>query len=97
MLGRRLPPILAIAFALGASPAAAQPSFVTFESAFWEVSYNIAHVMHFLPVSISSAAAIRHMQELLDEPTRGADRPAAPRWRSVRRRRWECRCGSYRD
>ena len=53
-------------------------TFVTFESAFWEVSYNIAHVMHFIPVSISSAAAIRHMQELLDEPTRGADRPGAP-------------------
>src|SRR3954467_128324 len=53
-------------------------TFVTFESAFWEVSYNIAHVMHFVPVSISSAAAIRHMQELLDEPTRGVDRPGAP-------------------
>jgi ATP-binding cassette, subfamily B, bacterial len=53
-------------------------TFVTFESAFWEVSYNIAHVMHFLPVSISSAAAIRHIQELLDEPTRGSDRPGAP-------------------
>lgn len=53
-------------------------TFVTFESAFWEVSYNIAHVMHFVPVSISSAAAIRHIQELLDEPTRGADRPGAP-------------------
>ncbi|MCK1744055.1 ABC transporter ATP-binding protein [Bradyrhizobium sp. 139] len=53
-------------------------TFVTFESAFWEVSYNITHVMHFIPVSISSAAAIRHMQELLDEPTRGADRPGAP-------------------
>jgi len=53
-------------------------TFVTFESAFWEVSYNIAHVMHFIPVSISSAAAIRHMQELLDEPTRAADRAGAP-------------------
>ncbi|MGY3420396.1 ATP-binding cassette subfamily B protein [Bradyrhizobium sp. F1.13.4] len=53
-------------------------TFVTFESAFWEVSYNIAHVMHFIPVSISSAAAIRHMQELLDEPTRSADRAGAP-------------------
>jgi ATP-binding cassette, subfamily B, bacterial len=53
-------------------------TFVTFESAFWEVSYNIAHVMHFIPVSIQSAAAVRHMQELLDEPTRGADRPGAP-------------------
>jgi ATP-binding cassette, subfamily B, bacterial len=53
-------------------------TFVTFESAFWEVSYNIAHLMHFIPVSIQSAAAVRHVQELLDEPTRGADRPGAP-------------------
>ncbi|WXD01344.1 ABC transporter ATP-binding protein [Bradyrhizobium sp. 27S5] len=53
-------------------------TFVTFESAFWEVSYNIAHLMHFIPVSISSAAAVGHIQELLDEPTRGADRPGAP-------------------
>jgi ATP-binding cassette, subfamily B, bacterial len=53
-------------------------TFVTFESAFWEVSYNIAHLMHFIPVSIQSAAAVRHMQELLDEPSRGADRPGAP-------------------
>ena len=53
-------------------------TFVTFESAFWEVSYNIAHIMHFVPVSIQSAAAVRHIQELLDEPTRGADRPGAP-------------------
>ncbi len=53
-------------------------TFVTFESAFWEVSYNIAHLMHFIPVSIQSAAAVRHMQEMLDEPTRGSDRPGAP-------------------
>ncbi len=53
-------------------------TFVTFESAFWEVSYNIAHVMHFIPVSIQSAAAVRHIEELLDAPTRGADRPGAP-------------------
>jgi len=53
-------------------------TFVTFESAFWEVSYNIAHIMHFIPVSIQAAAAVRHIQELLDEPTRGADRPGAP-------------------
>jgi ATP-binding cassette subfamily B protein len=53
-------------------------TFVTFESAFWEVSYNIAHVMHFIPVSIGSAAAVRHINEMLDEPTRGADRPGAP-------------------
>src|ERR1700724_1438400 len=54
-------------------------TFVTFESAFWEVSYNIAHIMHFIPVSIQSAAAVRHIEELLDEPTRDADdRPGAP-------------------
>jgi ATP-binding cassette subfamily B protein len=53
-------------------------TFVTFESAFWEVSYNIAHIMHFIPVSIQAAAAVRHIQEMLDEPTRGADRPGAP-------------------
>jgi ATP-binding cassette subfamily B protein len=53
-------------------------TFVTFESAFWEVSYNIAHLMHFIPVSIQAAAAVRHMQELLDEPTPGSDRPGAP-------------------
>jgi len=53
-------------------------TFVTFESAFWEISYNIAHLMHFIPLAISSAASVRHMQELLDEPARGADRPGAP-------------------
>jgi ATP-binding cassette subfamily B protein len=53
-------------------------TFVTFESAFWEISYNIAHIMHFIPVAISAAASVRHMEELLDEPTRGADRPGAP-------------------
>jgi ATP-binding cassette subfamily B protein len=52
-------------------------TFVTFESAFWEVSYNIAHVMHFIPISIQSAAAVRHIQELFDEPMRGGDRPGA--------------------
>jgi ATP-binding cassette subfamily B protein len=53
-------------------------TFVTFESAFWEVSYNIAHVMHFIPVSIQTAAAVRHINEMLDEPTRGSDKPNAP-------------------
>jgi ATP-binding cassette subfamily B protein len=53
-------------------------TFVTFESAFWEVSYNIAHVMHFIPVSIQTAAAVQHMNEMLDEPTRGSDKPNAP-------------------
>jgi ATP-binding cassette subfamily B protein len=53
-------------------------TFVTFESAFWEVSYNIAHIMHFIPIAIQSAAAVSHIQEMLDEPSRGADRPGAP-------------------
>jgi len=53
-------------------------TFVTFESAFWEVSYNIAHVMHFIPLAIQAAAGTRHMQEMLDEPAHGADRPGAP-------------------
>lgn len=46
-------------------------TFVTFESAFWEISYNIAHLMHFIPLAISSAASVQHMEELLDEPMRG--------------------------
>ncbi|RTL48812.1 MAG: ABC transporter ATP-binding protein [Bradyrhizobiaceae bacterium] len=53
-------------------------TFVTFESAFWEISYNIAHLMHFIPVAISAAASVQHMEELLREPTRGADIPGAP-------------------
>jgi ATP-binding cassette subfamily B protein len=53
-------------------------TFVTFESAFWEVSYNIGHVMHFIPVLIQSAAAVHHIDDFLDEPTRGGDRPGAP-------------------
>jgi ATP-binding cassette subfamily B protein len=52
-------------------------TFVTFESAFWEISYNIAHLMHFIPVTIQAAAATRHIQELLDEPPRAIDRPGA--------------------
>ena len=51
-------------------------TFVTFESAFWEISYNIAHLMHFIPVAIQAAAATRHMQEMLDEPARGQIVPA---------------------
>src|SRR5947209_320383 len=53
-------------------------TFVTFESAFWEVSYKSSQLMHFITVSIQPVAAVSHIQELLDEPTRGADRPGAP-------------------
>ncbi|MBN9582632.1 MAG: ABC transporter ATP-binding protein [Afipia sp.] len=58
-------------------------TFVTFESAFWEISYNIAHLMHFIPVAITASAAVRHMQDLLEEPTHGGDRPGAPDLPSV--------------
>ncbi len=43
-------------------------TFVTFEGVFWELSYNVAHVMQFIPVVIEGSAATRHMQELLDVP-----------------------------
>lgn len=70
--------VLAIGAYLATTGQISVGTFVTFESAFWEISYNIAHLMHFIPVAIQAAAATRHMQELLDEPARGADRPGAP-------------------
>jgi len=69
--------VLAIGAYLATTGQISVGTFVTFESAFWEISYNIAHLMHFIPVAISAAAATRHMQELLDEPAR-VDRPGAP-------------------
>jgi ATP-binding cassette, subfamily B, bacterial len=69
--------VLAIGAYLATTGQISVGTFVTFESAFWEISYNIAHLMHFIPVAITAAAATRHMQELLDEPAR-ADRPGAP-------------------
>ena len=52
-------------------------TFVTFES---EVLGSVLQHRHrrITPVSIQSAAAVRHIQELLDELIRGADRPGAP-------------------
>jgi ATP-binding cassette subfamily B protein len=70
--------VLAIGAYLATTGQISVGTFVTFESAFWEISYNIAHLMHFIPVAIQAAAATRHMQELLDEPARGSDRPGAP-------------------
>ena len=70
--------VLAIGAYLATTGQISIGTFVTFESAFWEISYNIAHLMHFIPVAIQAAAATRHMQELLDEPPRGSDRPGAP-------------------
>lgn len=70
--------VLAIGAYLATTGQISIGTFVTFESAFWEISYNIAHLMHFIPVAIQAAAATRHMQELLDEPPRGSDRAGAP-------------------
>ncbi len=53
-------------------------TFVTFESAFWEVSYNIATSCTSSRCRSSRRRRLRHIQELLDAPTRGADRPGAP-------------------
>jgi ATP-binding cassette subfamily B protein len=52
-------------------------TFVTFESAFWEfLQHRSSDAFH--SGGDQAAAAVRHMEELLDEPTRGADRPGAP-------------------
>lgn len=53
-------------------------TFVTFESAFWEISYNVAHLMHYIPVVITASGAVKHMNELFDEPARAADREGLP-------------------
>ncbi len=70
--------VLAIGAYLATTGQISVGTFVTFESAFWEISYNVAHLMHYVPVLIQAAAATRHIQELLDQPARGADRPGLP-------------------
>ncbi len=52
-------------------------TFITFESVFWEISYNIAHVTQYIPVVIEGAASARHMNDLLQEPSRHTDKPDA--------------------
>ncbi len=69
--------VLALGAYLAAKGHISIGTFVTFESAFWEISYNIAHLMSYIPLAIQSSAAVRHMEELLDEPPRGGDRPDA--------------------
>lgn len=57
-------------------------TFVAFEAVFWELSYNITHVTQFIPDVIESAGAVRHINDLLDEPkvaSDAADAVAAPR------------------
>jgi ATP-binding cassette subfamily B protein len=69
--------VLAIGAWLAYNEAISVGTFVTFESAFWEISYNIGHLMNYVPVVVNSSAAVRHMQELLDEPIRVGERPDA--------------------
>ena len=57
-------------------------TFITFESVFWELSYNIGHVTQFMPVAISGSGATRHINDLFHEPARNqdpADAPGVPR------------------
>jgi len=42
-------------------------TLVTFESVFWELSYNIGFIGEFLPRVMESAGAIQHMNELLEK------------------------------
>ena len=48
-------------------------TFITFESVFWELSYNIGHVTQFIPVAISGSGATQHIRDLLEEPARNQD------------------------
>jgi ATP-binding cassette, subfamily B, bacterial len=52
-------------------------TFIAFESVFWEISYNIAHVTHFIPVVINGAGATHHIQEIMNEPQRFSDKKDA--------------------
>jgi ATP-binding cassette subfamily B protein len=70
--------VLAIGAYLATTGQISVGTFVTFESAFWEISYNVGHLMHYIPVTIQASAAVRHMNELLDEPARAADREGLP-------------------
>lgn len=53
-------------------------AFVTFEGVFWEISYNIAHVMQFVPVTLQAAASVRHIEEVLSAPGEEMDREDMP-------------------
>src|SRR5262245_60039474 len=57
-------------------------TLVTFESVFWEISYNIGHFTEFLPVLIEGASAVQHINDLLVEPVHhkeSVEAPALPR------------------
>ena len=52
-------------------------TLVTFESVFWELSYNIGYVSQFIPVTIQAAGSIQHITDLLDEEPHITDAPDA--------------------
>jgi ATP-binding cassette, subfamily B, bacterial len=45
-------------------------TLVTFESVFWELSYNIGYISQFFPEVMQAAGSIRHMNELFAEKPR---------------------------
>jgi ATP-binding cassette subfamily B protein len=53
-------------------------TLVTFESVFWEISYNIGHFTEFLPVLIEGAGSVQHINDLLAEPVYDVEPVAAP-------------------
>jgi ATP-binding cassette, subfamily B, bacterial len=52
-------------------------TLVTFESVFWELSYNIGYICQFFPEVMQAAGSIRHMNELFAEQPRISDAPDA--------------------
>ncbi len=52
-------------------------SLVAFESVFWELSYNIAHVSSYVPTLIHAAGSIQHINDLLEEEPQVEDRENA--------------------
>jgi ATP-binding cassette subfamily B protein len=52
-------------------------TLVTFESVFWELSYNIGFIGEFIPEVMESAGAVQHMNDLLDEESGVEDKPGA--------------------
>jgi len=52
-------------------------TLVTFESVFWELSYNIGYISQFFPEVMQAAGSIRHMNEVFAETPRINDAPDA--------------------
>jgi ATP-binding cassette subfamily B protein len=52
-------------------------TLVTFESVFWELSYNIGYISQFFPEVMQAAGSIRHMNELFAEKPAINDAPGA--------------------